>query len=122
MRHVTVVATLFAVLAVALPGQTQIWRVIGTQLNNQFGGFLAPLGSDIDNDGVADVLVTSRDFLGTGLDLVHLLSGRTGSLLRTAPFGQVRSLAAREDVDGDGVSDYLVGGVGGLQIVVSRAL
>lgn len=76
---------------------------------------------DLDNDGVADVLVgtSTEETTGTGKGRVHVFSGATGSLVYTLTspnpetsgvfpsFGG--SVTGTDDIDGDGRGDILVG-------------
>jgi hypothetical protein len=84
--------------------------------HSRFGSSVATI-SDIDADGVDDVLVGEPFYtLGTATNTgrVSIFSGRTGAVLRThwGFFGREylgTSVARAGDIDGDGVGEYLVG-------------
>jgi FG-GAP repeat len=95
--------------------------------NGRFGAAVAALG-DVDNDGVADLLVgvPGKDIGGEdgvpNVGLAYVFSGGTGKLIRTvnhpdfggaeagAGFGS--ALANAGDVNHDGVSDMVIGAPG----------
>jgi hypothetical protein len=98
-------------------GQTLSFLEKGSD-HGRFGNSIATI-ADIDLDGVEDVLVGEPDFsTATAADLgrLSIYSGRTGVLLRThvgeAGIQLGFSVAAADDVDGDGVGDYLAGAPG----------
>jgi hypothetical protein len=67
-------------------------------------------GSDVDRDGVPDLLIAAQPRESWGEGCVFLVSGKTGSILRTIATRGARSENgdwARfvEDLDGDGVPD-----------------
>lgn len=86
-------------------GLSRLWEVYsGFQGSEQVGRVVAAAG-DIDGDGTPDVLV------GSALQSVRILSGRTGALLgvaRNPDFGTF-TLAGIGDFDGDGRQDFAVG-------------
>jgi len=62
-------------------GSREIWRTSGSDLGGavlELGASLLPIG-DTDGDGWGDVAVSSYDFFGVR---IHVLDGRTGSVLR----------------------------------------
>jgi len=95
--------------------------------DGRFGAAVAALG-DVDNDGVADLLVgvPGKDIGGEdgvpNVGLAYVFSGGTGGLIRTvnhpdfggaeagAGFGS--ALANAGDIDHDGVSDMIIGAPG----------
>ncbi|HYC54662.1 MAG TPA: integrin alpha [Candidatus Binatia bacterium] len=91
--------------------------VFGTNAHSGFGEKIAPL-NDVNGDGREDFVVSaSTDSLPRGRSQpgrVWIVSGRNGDFLgfKVGPkagknYG--RSLAAAEDIDGDGVVDFLTG-------------
>lgn len=94
--------------------------ILGTELDAETGRTLVGPG-DMDGDGLGDVVVGARG-AAAGAGLVGLWSGPlSGTVgldmapvsLTGAPGDQAgRSLAAPGDLDGDGLADLLVGGVG----------
>ncbi|MBL8803680.1 MAG: FG-GAP repeat protein, partial [Planctomycetes bacterium] len=98
----------------------------GPAAPERFGYSLAAVG-DLDNDGHADVLVgaSNHPMQMEGLAIpppvvagyAQLISGASGAVLHTfpAPPGAQRfghSVAAFDDLDGDGVEDLLIGASG----------
>jgi len=69
------------------------------------GVFTATRISDLDGDGVADVMIGARD----GAEGLWSFSSRTGRLLRSSIKGPVASLLNLSDVDGDSIDDIAVG-------------
>jgi hypothetical protein len=80
-------------------------------------GFEVVRLADVDGDAVADYAVQGADNNANGQEIVEVRSGKSGALIRSiptgAPAGEIWSfgsaLADAGDVDGDGVSDLLVG-------------
>jgi len=87
----------------------------------QFGGPITGLG-DIDGDGVPDALIGAPDegtSAGTSPGAIYVISGATGAWLDhelgdadVMLFGY--AVCAPGDLDGDGITDYLVGEPDGL--------
>ncbi|MBL8857112.1 MAG: hypothetical protein JNL28_01225 [Planctomycetes bacterium] len=80
-----------------------LWRSIGTYPGAGFGSVLS-LASDVDHDGVRELIV--QPDLHAGLP-ARVLSGKTGTVLSTLEtlFGPV---LAAGDVDADNVDDYIL--------------
>ena len=96
--------------AVVYSGRTgaALWTLNGTSLNDRFGSSVAG-GGDADRDGWPDLLVGAPDDddNGSNSGTLRLVSGRTGTLIRTL-VGSVRfgtACAFVGDLDGDGHSD-----------------
>jgi hypothetical protein len=100
----------------------KIWSFDGLNVGSQFGFSIAEPG-DLDGDGIPDCIVgapTDLDSNGIATGTLIAISGATGSFLyRLAgdavgdQFGwDVRSVSG--DIDGDGVSDIIVGAPGSL--------
>ncbi|HYB97733.1 MAG TPA: integrin alpha [Candidatus Limnocylindrales bacterium] len=105
-------------------GRVDVWQrrkrrmvVFGTNAHSGFGEKIQPL-NDVNDDGKHDFVVSaSTDSLPDGRSQpgrVWIVSGRNGDFLgfKVGPkagknYG--RSLSAAEDIDGDGVTDFLVG-------------
>src|SRR5262249_33186619 len=95
-------------------GQVLSFTVNGDNFTS-FGYSIATIG-DIDQDGVRDILVGAPDYASEtdpALGRITIYSGKTGALLREQ-VGEVGdflgwAVADADDVDGDGVEDYLVG-------------
>ncbi|MEO2162029.1 MAG: integrin alpha, partial [bacterium] len=94
-----------------------IFEFRGVESNEAFGGAVAWAG-DLDGDGIAELLVGANSATGPAGEgaagRVRVFRGGTGDLMfefygpdAGDHFG--RSVACGEDVDGDGVSDLLVG-------------
>lgn len=86
--------------------------------------------ADIDGDGTRDLLVgapgapAASQVYGTFYGAAHLLSGADGGLIRRHHATVYReylgfSVAGCDDLDGDGVGDYLVGGIQESQILTA---
>lgn len=95
-----------------LSGRTgeELWRVEGATANAQLGYGVADVG-DVDGDGFHDVAAGAP---AVGPGTVWVLSGTTGAVLHeiTGPVdggGFGSTLAGGDDVDGDGVPDFIVG-------------
>lgn len=108
---------LAAAAASATPARAQrvLWRSEGLASQDQFGTFLGVVG-DVDADGFADVIASSRFEQSTpnfDSPYVRVYSGRTGVLLHEFQggadedeFGNTATGAG--DVDGDGHGDILI--------------
>lgn len=115
MRLLVILPWLSA-LAAGLPAQIQTGSMTGLHTGDQFGATIVPF-YDHDGDGTVDILVGCTGWdngTATNAGRVELRSGRTGALLRTNNgtntndyFGS--SLAVLDDLNGDGVPEYLVG-------------
>lgn len=83
-------------------------RIDGPAIGTNFGGPIGPMG-DVDGDGIADLFIAH---FGSD-DVVHVHSGFDGHRIvnlrgkRGDQFGC--SVAALDDVDGDGARDLLIG-------------
>jgi hypothetical protein len=94
----------------------QLLRVEGEAAGDQFGAAVGAAG-DVDGDGRADLLVGAPCHDGpAGVDAgrAYVVSGRTGSVLRTmdgeqAGDGYGWGAAGLGDVTGDGRADHIVG-------------
>ncbi|HEX6385874.1 MAG TPA: integrin alpha [Anaerolineae bacterium] len=109
---------------IAEPDAVIIHSFSGEQVGDGFGWVGADLG-DIDGDGVHDFIIPAPFYVdedGQPAGKVYVYSGRDGALLNTvmgsgAEFlGYSATMAG--DVNGDGVSDYVIGGVVGSHAVV----
>ncbi|MEP3889375.1 MAG: hypothetical protein ABJN69_02840 [Hellea sp.] len=93
---------------------TVIYQVYGPRPFTEYGTDIASI-SDIDGDGIDDIVVGAAfdDFYGENSGTVFIYSGIDGQLIRTHNgernnnFGY--SVADAGDVDGDGVTDILIG-------------
>jgi len=92
-----------------------IRRIVGQANGDRFGSAVAGAG-DINSDGRADVLVgaEANDTTGANSGRAYVYSGLDGSLLRTYEaessadsFGG--GIASTGDINGDGVTDHIVG-------------
>lgn len=97
---------------------------VGPNLGDYYGSGLAAVG-DIDGDGVADLGIGTGVWGGTAVGFVHVMSGRTGTLLlsvseapATETFGT--RFAGIGDVDQDGRGDLAIGKSGRFDIVRGR--
>ncbi|MEM1450111.1 MAG: integrin alpha [Planctomycetota bacterium] len=93
----------------------EIRRYVGTTVGNELGSVLGS-GSDVDGDGVLDLMVGEPLFAGTGVESGHarVFSGATGALLLTVLGAQANdtlgaTVAGLGDIDGDGQGDLAVG-------------
>jgi len=92
------------------------------QVGASFGFWTANLGSDVDEDGVADFVVSSPGQVidGEKVGQVYVFSGRTGDLVRTIsppePLGTTTAtfgadfggnVIAPGDLSGDGIGDFV---------------
>lgn len=90
----------------------------GAETQSQFGAALAS-GADLDGDGVVDLIVGARAEDAGLVDrgVVRVFSGKTGVVTQSLLGSQAQarfgtSVAAVGDVNGDGVSDFLVAAPG----------
>jgi hypothetical protein len=93
-----------------------ILTIPSSRQGDQFGWHVVAAG-DLDGDGVSDVAIGApgTQVEGVTRGSVTLASGATGAVLRELvgdrpehPFGEM--LAALDDLDGDGVPDFAIGG------------
>ncbi len=111
-----VLATVLGIVAAPwAAGQDEIWRVTGT-LRRDVGYDMEIVG-DLNGDGCRDMLVGAPDNSGyVGYGFVFGLDGKTGAMLfsimgNETSFGMsVAGLG--DDVNGDGVEDFLASGDG----------
>jgi len=104
----------------ALSGRTgrTLWEAEGLNSGERFGSSLAPAG-DLDGDGVDDILVgISHAMGGAGISGGHgVVSGATGALISRKTAGlysfQGWSIAELDDLDGDGLPEWVVGSPAG---------
>jgi len=105
-----------AVLIYSGASKNLIWQVAGQSSGDNLGSSVAN-GGDLDGDGIADVIVGSDRSSPAGVmhaGSILLYSGASGTLIRQID-GQTEggllgtSVAGLSDVDGDGVTDILVG-------------
>lgn len=97
-----------------------LWHVAGDSQDDGFGGTLAPAG-DFNGDGKGDVLATTHGWTystANTANYVRVLSGKNGAQLFNLTLASAWAFqggpgdgAARvfRDIDGDGVSDVVVG-------------
>ncbi len=93
-----------------------LFSLEGDTPEDQFGCSVSGVG-DVDQDGHADIIVGARFADGTSIQVgsARVHSGADGSILYVF-FGDSRgdqfgsSVASAGDVNGDGVSDFVVGG------------
>ncbi|NUQ64570.1 MAG: FG-GAP repeat protein, partial [Pirellulales bacterium] len=112
----SVVATMSAVPVASAQGVLS--GAGGAEPQSQFGSAVAS-GSDLDGDGVIDLIVGAR-FEDAGLPdrgVVRVFSGKTGTVTQSllGPQAQARfgtSVASIGDVNGDGVADFAVAAPG----------
>lgn len=94
---------------------TLLWKAAGASALGRLGAAVAAAG-DVDGDGRDDLVVAAPSLGGDG-GTVTLHSGADGAVLRrwSGPTGFERfghALWARDDIDGDGVSDVVIGAPG----------
>ncbi|MEM8709875.1 MAG: FG-GAP-like repeat-containing protein, partial [Planctomycetota bacterium] len=108
-----------AVRAFSLADGHELFGVAGVETRGRFGHAVA-LARDFNGDGFGDVVVGAPSILFNGQPLgagvVTVVSGADGATLTRygggfPGAGAGISVAARRDVDGDGLSDVIVGGV-----------
>jgi len=112
----SVVAALVLTVGGRAHAQVLRERDVGTIDGAMFGTACARLG-DVDGDGIDDFIVGWRYFDDGSLlfpGRVVIYSGATGAVVRTHDGGDFGgqfgcSVACAGDVDGDGVTDYVVG-------------
>lgn len=93
---------------------SQLWRKSGSAADDRFGASVARL-ADIDNDGVAEILVGAVEF-NSGAGRVEVRSGATGAKLFQVSEGDPgdqfgTSVASAGRVDNDNFEDFLVGAI-----------
>ena len=93
--------------------QIRLYQISGEENDLRLGATVAAAG-DIDLDGVPDFVVGSAPWLSSHYGQVQLVSGRTGTILRTLGSNEPddgfgRSAKVVGDLDGDGVPDVVVG-------------
>ncbi|MFT7617366.1 MAG: hypothetical protein ACI97A_001002 [Planctomycetota bacterium] len=116
-RHLAMVAGFFLALIVTPLSAQSTWvgTLVGQSSQDQFGASLEGI-EDVNGDGVRDILVGAPfdDSGGPGAGAVHVISGLDQSTLYVltgaTPFVEFgRSISNLGDVNGDGVSDFVVG-------------
>src|SRR5258706_5890902 len=100
-----------AALARGARGQEMIWKAFGDHANQNLGWNVTGVG-DLTGDGIPDVLVGQPFDLMNTNGMVRVLSGADGStvysILGANTGDQLGVCADLGDVDGDGVSDFVV--------------
>ncbi|MDP6761963.1 MAG: hypothetical protein QF860_03745 [Planctomycetota bacterium] len=117
-RTFSITATIFALLVASVTAQQSLHEFHGEAAGDRFGWAVACAG-DTDGDGVEDWLFGSpfSDQDGTNSGSARLVSGASGTT-RFVLHGRAAldlfgySLACAGDVDGDGLSDLVVGAYG----------
>ena len=98
---------------------TRLWTSLGTYVPDFFG--MDVTGDiDVNLDGVPDVIAITAPW-GHAVDYVRILSGQDGSLLREELLPPLLrttcawrySVVTLQDLDGDGVPEYAIGGADG---------
>ena len=122
-----VLAAATAVIAsspIVEPDAVIIHSFSGEQVGDGFGWVGADLG-DIDGDGVHDFIIPAPFYVdenGLATGKVYVYSGDDGALLNVVMGNGSEflgySAATAGDVNDDGVSDYIIGGVAGSHAVV----
>jgi len=87
---------------------TLLYQIINTNPNYVFGTDVAALGGDLDGDGCDEFLVVGPDPTLRGV--VHVVSGRTGTILHSSygelPGDYLYHVIGCGDLDGDGMRDF----------------
>jgi hypothetical protein len=103
------------VRAVDIESHAIVWNTANGGALNKYPGFGADVVrvSDVDKDGVMDLVVSSSGFWATDRSGVHLLSGRTGAIIRTELAPGVSTYGSCivgniGDVDKDDLDDVIV--------------
>ena len=112
IRTLVLLVAAFSIPCAAARAQALQHSLEGEDLQDHFGYSVAG-GRDFDLDGHDDLIVSAVYYL-TQEGYVRVLSGRTGEVLYaiesehlTAGFGS--DVASIDDVNGDGVDDFLIG-------------
>lgn len=107
MRSALLLPSVFLMLCINVHGQTSLWRY---QMDSTMV-FSSPRFTDLNGDGVLDVVV------GAGMESVAVshgivaLDGANGALLWKIPTStQIYTSALFQDISGDGIADVFVGG------------
>ncbi len=94
-----------------------LWTIDGESASDQFGTAVAG-GLDADRDGFADLLISSPKKNSTfkAAGRIYVFSGRSATLLRTIDGSNIqdelgRSLAVLDDVNADGIADFVTAGL-----------
>jgi hypothetical protein len=95
-------------------GQT-LYAVAGRSAGDHFGIGTAPVGGDLNRDGVADLLIGATDAGTAARGVVYSISGRDGVVLRQLTGDSTTTdlgwffVAGVGDLDRDGVTDIYAG-------------